>query len=69
MEVEDEVVDTWMTPILKFIQNGHLPEGVKKARSLRYRAARFVIYDGILYKRGFNQPLLKCIAGDDCTTS
>ena len=22
MEVEDEVVDTWMTPILKFIQDG-----------------------------------------------
>nr|XP_017221365.1 PREDICTED: uncharacterized protein LOC108198103 [Daucus carota subsp. sativus] len=62
MEVEDEVVDTWMTPILKFIQEGQLPESVKEARSLRYKAARFVIYDGVLYKRGFNQPLLKCIA-------
>ncbi|XP_063948059.1 uncharacterized protein LOC135152159 [Daucus carota subsp. sativus] len=66
MEVEDEVADTWMTPILKFIQEGQLPEGVKEAKSLRYKAARFVIYDGVLYKRGFNQPLLKCIAGDDC---
>ncbi|XP_063941355.1 uncharacterized protein LOC108201357 [Daucus carota subsp. sativus] len=66
MEVEDEVAVTWMTLILKFIQDGQLPESVKEARSLRYRAERFVIYDGVLYKRGFNQPLLKCIAGDDC---
>ncbi|XP_017221317.1 uncharacterized protein LOC108198046 [Daucus carota subsp. sativus] len=65
MEVENDIVDTWMTPILKFIQDGQLPESVKEARSLRYRAARFVIYDGVLYKRGFNQPLLKCIAGED----
>nr|XP_017245494.1 PREDICTED: uncharacterized protein LOC108217161 [Daucus carota subsp. sativus] len=66
MEVEKEVVDTWMTPILKFIQEGQLPESIKEARSLRYKAARFVIYDGVLYKRGFNQPLLKCIAGEEC---
>ncbi|XP_063948111.1 uncharacterized protein LOC108203333 [Daucus carota subsp. sativus] len=45
---------------------GSAPGSVKEARCLRYKAARFVIYDGVLYKRGFNQPLLKCIAGDDC---
>ena len=66
MEVEEKVAETWMTPILKFIQDGQLPESVREAISLRYGAARFVVYDGVLYKRGFNQPLLKCIAGEDC---
>nr|XP_017247956.1 PREDICTED: uncharacterized protein LOC108219166 [Daucus carota subsp. sativus] len=61
MEVEDKVVDTWMTPILKFIQEGQLPESVKEARSLRYKAARFVIYDGVaeVHCRGRVQLYLK----------
>ena len=39
MKIEEEVANTWMTPILKFIQDGQLPEDVREARSLRYRAA------------------------------
>ncbi|XP_074351891.1 uncharacterized protein LOC141691044 [Apium graveolens] len=36
---------------------GTLPEDKFKARRLRHQAARYVIYDEVLYKRGFNQPL------------
>ncbi|XP_074336598.1 uncharacterized protein LOC141673755 [Apium graveolens] len=40
------------------ILEGTLPEDKFMARRLRYQAARYVIYDEVLYKRGFNQPLL-----------
>ncbi|XP_074336100.1 uncharacterized protein LOC141673268 [Apium graveolens] len=46
------------------IQEGTLPEDKFMARRLRYQAARYVIYDEVLYKRGFNQPLLR--ACDRC---
>nr|XP_017221509.1 PREDICTED: uncharacterized protein LOC108198257 [Daucus carota subsp. sativus] len=68
MEVGDGVKHpTWMTPIWDFIKEGKLPKDKAEARRLRYKAARYVEYDGKLYKRGFNQPLLKCIDGDECT--
>ncbi|XP_074346603.1 uncharacterized protein LOC141685400 [Apium graveolens] len=41
------------------IQEGTLPEDKFMAHRLRYQAARYVIYDEVLYKRGFNQPLLR----------
>ena len=61
-----EAVETWMTPIWSYIKDGTLPEDKMEARKLRYKAARYVDYEGSLYKRGFNQPLLKCIGGEEC---
>ncbi|XP_074337208.1 uncharacterized protein LOC141674398 [Apium graveolens] len=63
MQVDEAPKETWMTPILSYIHKGILPEDKFKARRLRYQAARYVVYDVVLYKRGFNQPLLKC--GDE----
>ncbi|XP_074346342.1 uncharacterized protein LOC141685117 [Apium graveolens] len=61
MQVDEAPKETWMTPILAYVREGTLPEDKFKARRLRYQAARYVIYDEVLYKRGFNQPLLRCI--------
>ncbi|XP_074342020.1 uncharacterized protein LOC141679418 [Apium graveolens] len=48
------------------IQEGTLPEDKFMARRLRYQAARYVIYDEVLYKRGFNKPLLRdCYGKED----
>ncbi|XP_074336887.1 uncharacterized protein LOC141674059 [Apium graveolens] len=33
---------------------------------VKYMATCYVIYDGILYGRGFSVPLLKCIDGEEC---
>ncbi|XP_074356378.1 uncharacterized protein LOC141696089 [Apium graveolens] len=51
----------WMTPIHNYIQTGVVPEDKLQARRLRYQATKYVEYDGVLYKRGFNQPLLRCV--------
>ncbi|XP_074373592.1 uncharacterized protein LOC141713933 [Apium graveolens] len=53
--------ETWMTPIHNYLRMGTLPEDKLQARCLRYQATRYVEYDGVLYTRGFNQPLLRCV--------
>ena len=50
-----------MTPIISFLQDGHFPQDVEKARKVRRRATRFTILNDTLYKRGFSMPYLKCV--------
>ena len=38
--------DTWMTPIIQYLKNAHLPEDKKQARLLRLKAAKYILYDG-----------------------
>ncbi|XP_060972318.1 uncharacterized protein LOC133038245 [Cannabis sativa] len=66
MEIDTAQEVTWMTPIVAYLEKGILPDDKMEARKLRQRAARYVIYDGRLYRRSFSQPLLKCIDGEDC---
>ena len=53
--------DSWITPIVQYLKDGKLPEDKSKARLLRLKAARYILYDGQLYKKGFSTPLLKCV--------
>ncbi|XP_063948132.1 uncharacterized protein LOC135152219 [Daucus carota subsp. sativus] len=66
LDVEVEEYDLWTTPIQGYIANGTLPTDKDEARKLRYKAAQYVIYDGVLYKSGFNRPLLRCVVGIRC---
>ena len=49
--------NSWMTPIVAFLQDGHLPENTKEAKKVKKKAVRFTI----LKKRGFSMPYLKCV--------
>ena len=42
---------SWMTPIVSFLQDGHLPQDVDEAKKIRKRAARFTILNDVLQKR------------------
>ena len=53
--------NSWMTPIISFLQDGRLPQDVEEARKVRKRIARFTILNDTLYKKGFSMPYLKCI--------
>ncbi|XP_074351017.1 uncharacterized protein LOC141690198 [Apium graveolens] len=64
--LNNELGPTWMTHILAYIKKGSLSDEKNEARRIKYKAARYVIYDRILYRRGFSVPLLKCIDGDEC---
>ena len=62
-QIENE--GNWMTPILTYLKDGKLPEEKDKARKVGVRSARYVFLDEVLYKRGFSEPYLRCLALDE----
>ena len=54
--------ENWMMPIVIYLKDGRLPEVKDKARRLRIKAANYVLIDEVLYKRGFFQPYVRCLA-------
>ena len=66
LEVQQiEGKENWMTPIISYLKDGKLPEGKDEAKKLRIKSARYLLMDEVLYKRGFSQPYLRCLAPDD----
>ena len=63
LQLESE--EKWMTPIISYLKDGRLLEGTDEARKLKVRSARYVLMDEVLYKRGFSQPYLRCLASDE----
>uniref|UniRef100_A0A2N9J5E4 Integrase catalytic domain-containing protein n=1 Tax=Fagus sylvatica TaxID=28930 RepID=A0A2N9J5E4_FAGSY len=55
---------SWMTPIISYLQGETLPDNRHEARRLKVRASRFLMLQGVLYKRGFSLPYLRCLAPD-----
>ena len=53
--------NNWMTSIISFLQDGHLPQNIEEAKKIRKRAAKFTLFNDTLYKRGFSMPYLKCV--------
>ena len=59
--------ENWMTPIVGYLKEGKLPQGKDEARKLRIKSAKYVLMDEVLYKRGFSQPYLRCLAPDEAS--
>ena len=55
----------WMTPIVTYLKDRRLPEEKDKAKKVRVKSARYVLMDKVLYKRGFSQPYLRCLAPEE----
>ena len=55
----------WTNPILSFLRDGRLPPNSEEARKIKKRAARFMVLNDELYKRGYSQPYLRCIEGEE----
>ncbi|XP_075661754.1 uncharacterized protein LOC142631465 [Castanea sativa] len=55
--------ENWMSPIV-YLKDGRLPEDKDEARKLKVRAAKYVLINEVLYKQGFSQPYLRCLAPD-----
>ena len=58
-------MNSWMKPIVSFLQDGHLLQDADEARKIKKKAARFIILNDTLYKRGFSMPYLKCVDDDE----
>ena len=63
LQIEGE--ENWMTPIVSYLKDGRLLEEKDEARKLRVKSARYILMDEVLYKRGFSQPFLRCLAPDE----
>ncbi|XP_062118806.1 uncharacterized protein LOC133832486 [Humulus lupulus] len=53
--------ESWVDPIMKYLKDRTLPKNKRDARRLAYKATRYTLVDGVLYKRGFSVPLMWCV--------
>ncbi|XP_074374076.1 uncharacterized protein LOC141714456 [Apium graveolens] len=56
---------SWIDPIKAHLQTAWLPSNAMEARQLSVRALRYSMIDGILYKRSFIIPYLRCLRPDE----
>ncbi|XP_073290537.1 uncharacterized protein [Primulina huaijiensis] len=57
--------EDWRYEVQQYLCHGKLPAEPKRAREVKRRALRFSLLDGILYKRSFSRPLLKCLGPEE----
>nr|GFC66196.1 reverse transcriptase domain-containing protein [Tanacetum cinerariifolium] len=58
--VIEEEGPTWMTELVNYLKEGTLPADEKEARKIRLKARQYELMEGILYKRSFLTPWLRC---------
>ncbi|GJU65668.1 reverse transcriptase domain-containing protein [Tanacetum coccineum] len=61
LAVVEEEGDTWMTPIYEYLTEETLSAEVNKARVVRRKSQRFAVINGVLYKKSFLGPWLRCV--------
>ena len=62
---EGNALEGWQFEITNWLANGMLPSDRAKARTIQNRSLRFYLEGGILYKRGFKGPDLRCINSEE----
>ncbi|XP_076952019.1 uncharacterized protein LOC143625619 [Bidens hawaiensis] len=53
--------DSWMTPLIDYLQEGKVPESKEEERKLRVKALQYEMVEGGLYRKSYLGPSLKCI--------
>ncbi|XP_076917131.1 uncharacterized protein LOC143577072 [Bidens hawaiensis] len=56
---------SWMTPIVKYLSSGILLEDKILARKIRHKALCYQVQDGLLFRKSFLGPLLRCVDTED----
>ena len=56
-----DVGSCWMDPIKAHLKTGWIPTNVMESRKLSSRSLKYVLIDGVLYKKSFVIPFLKCL--------
>nr|GEZ29230.1 reverse transcriptase domain-containing protein [Tanacetum cinerariifolium] len=52
---------TWMTQLVDYLKEGVPPGDKKEARKLRLKARQYELMEGVLYRRSFLTPWLRCV--------
>ncbi|XP_076885455.1 uncharacterized protein LOC143534979 [Bidens hawaiensis] len=53
--------ESWMTPIIEYLQEGRVPEDKEEERKLKIKTLQYEIIEGNLYKKSYLGQSLKCI--------
>ncbi|XP_024038334.1 uncharacterized protein LOC112097367 [Citrus clementina] len=56
---------SWRDPIVSYLRDRLLPPDKLQARKIRAQASRYTMIDGVLYRRGYTLPFLRCLDEDD----
>nr|GEW49407.1 reverse transcriptase domain-containing protein [Tanacetum cinerariifolium] len=59
--IMEEEEDNWMTPIIKCLEEGVWPTDENDARTLRMNIGQYVVEDGVLFKKSYLSPMLRCV--------
>ncbi|GJZ42312.1 reverse transcriptase domain-containing protein [Tanacetum coccineum] len=59
--VVEEEGHTWMTPLLEYLTDDTLPAKTKRARAIKIKSRQYAIIGGVLYRRSFLEPWLRCV--------
>ncbi|GKB45338.1 reverse transcriptase domain-containing protein [Tanacetum coccineum] len=51
----------WMTPLIEYLAEGTLPAEIKKAREIKIKARQYALVSGVLYRKSFLEPWLRCV--------
>jgi ribonuclease HI len=66
METEEKSTSPeWATDVIRYLRDGFLPKDKLLSRKVKMHAARYVLIGGVLYRRGYTEPLLKCLANSE----
>ena len=57
--------NNWMTPIKEYLINDILPSDSLEAKRLRYKATRYSVLSGDLYRRGYSRVLQRCVGPEE----
>ncbi|KAK0578135.1 hypothetical protein LWI29_005686 [Acer saccharum] len=57
--------DSWITPIKEYLVNDVLLSDPSEAKRLKYRATRYSVLNGELYKRGYSRALQRCVGPEE----
>ena len=61
MTTNQQVGPSWMTPIVEYLSHGTQPENQAEAIKVKAQVARYSIIEGMLYRRSFSEPYLRCL--------
>ncbi|GJS23947.1 reverse transcriptase domain-containing protein [Tanacetum coccineum] len=59
--IVEEEGRNWMTPIIECLEKGIWPNDENEARSLRMKISQYVMEDGVLFKKSYLFPMLRCV--------
>ncbi|XP_074298032.1 uncharacterized protein LOC141628837 [Silene latifolia] len=57
-----EEIDDWRKPYISWLRDEILPPDQKYTRSFKMKSSRFVLIDGILFRKSLARPYLRCLS-------